>query len=229
MEQLNNKIENIAYLNILNYCNKLCPYCVNSFTKDQVNKKYFDKNKLYLLDNINLNSYDYIGILGGEPGLVKKQDFNVLYNYLKNNKKLSDNQIKLYTNGLFLERYFNFFPDIFYEYHILDIDKFKIYTNENDNKFSYIIVFADISDIELAKNILNSFNIKIYIFFNIHKLQYSEEFIDKSVEFIQDYKNNLADENLLYIKNRSTLNIYKFYLIWMNQCRSVIKANINLF
>jgi hypothetical protein len=192
---------------IINYCNESCSYCLN-FSNNINNKKILDLNKLYLLDNINFNNLNNIEIMGGEPGLVKKQDFDVLYNYLKNNKKVLDDQINISTNGLFLEKYHNYYLNFKYEYHIVNFEKFKIY---NRNQIEYNIIFSNLSDIELAKNILDNFNIKVYIFFDYLKSSFSDLFFNKILNFFKEYKENIINNNYLsYIKNKKILNIYKY-------------------
>lgn len=99
-----------------NVCNENCFYCdipsyhnKNNFLDLELFEKY-----IYLYDKYRK---DRICILGGEPGLLQIEQLNSILDILK---KVKNNKIQFFTNGLLLEK----IPDIYelYEihYHIVD-------------------------------------------------------------------------------------------------------------
>lgn len=110
----------IFSLFVTNQCNKNCNYCFiqKRNTKFCINKlKYIDYNK-----------YDYISILGGEPGILSFNEIESLFSSLS---YIPNNKILIVTNGLFLDRYYKLYDMFNYSYHITDLTNYKLYTEKN--------------------------------------------------------------------------------------------------
>ena len=87
-------------------CNLHCPYC---FVKKFPSK--FCPEKIELPD-----SFREILILGGEPGLLDKKEVEILFEKLKGITQ----PISIATNGLFIKKYYDLYPNFQYVYHITD-------------------------------------------------------------------------------------------------------------
>lgn len=111
-------------------CNKSCPYCFI-----QKKKTTFDLSKL---DKIDYNNYKFVSILGGEPGLLQQQEIEDLFNHLS---YIPNDKLLVVTNGLFMDKYYDLYPNINYSYHITDLTNYKLYPYNNIS--NVIIVTMD--------------------------------------------------------------------------------------
>ena len=101
----------IFNLFVTKQCDRSCSYCF-------VQKARTTFNPYKIPSNLPWEKYQYICILGGEPGLLNEFEVKTLLDkvsYIPKDRRL------IATNGLFLKKYFNKYPDLTYAYHITDL------------------------------------------------------------------------------------------------------------
>jgi organic radical activating enzyme len=202
--------ENVLTLLINTVCNYYCPYCsLVKETNINSHKKYednFNINNLKLLNNYNLSSFNQINILGGEPGLLSKEELDLIFNYFKDK-----NKIYIFTNGLFLEKYLEYYKDFNYAYHVIDFDSFVDYSKYNINLFHNYVVhnYECLEDFEKLLKFYSYINFEINFDFNLDIKNISDEFFNKFKYLVNNYSNI----NINKFKKEMFLNKKKFSII----------------
>jgi hypothetical protein len=179
-------------IRICTICDNRCSYCALGEIKYN---KYFDSNKLKILNEYNLNNFDSIHIQGGEPGLVSKYDLDLIFNYLKN-ENVNDNRIIIFTDGLFLDKYKNYYKNYIYVYHVIDFDSFIDYSKYNLKLYN-IYVIHDLDSIEIFEKLLKSYpNLFFDMIFDCRSnfKSVSDEFFIKVKRLIDIYDNITIDK-----------------------------------
>lgn len=94
----------MANIMLTDICNLKCPYCfANEFVNknaNEITEENFDKAVDFILADKSVNS---IGLIGGEPTLHSQ--FPLLVQKLIDNESIE--RIILFTNGIFLDKYFD--------------------------------------------------------------------------------------------------------------------------
>jgi hypothetical protein len=219
-------------ITLTNECNYNCNYC---FFYNDIKKK-FNIDNLKLLNNYNLLLFDRINILGGELGLLTKEELDLIFNYFKD-KNIPNNKIYIFTNGLFLEKYLEYYKNrnYNYQYHILNSNLFEKYYIEN---IEYIFIVDSIEKIDQIINLANKHN---DIIFNISIDKYIKEFTD---EFCSEFKKILNLDNIIISMPGNILENFSFFLkksynnykkifklykqLYNNYCNSYIQ-NVDLY
>jgi molybdenum cofactor biosynthesis enzyme MoaA len=190
---------------LTNKCNLDCDYCFSRGEK----YKDFDKNKISLLDKYNLIEYNDINVLGGEIGLLSKEELDIVFNYLKNRNIFN---INIFTNGLFLERYYNYYKDFNYIYHVVN-SNFKKYNIEN---IEYIFIINNTKSIDIINDIaLNNKDIKFNIQIDLYFYKFDNDFCDSFLNLLNNDNIRMFDpyagdiEKILKKKSKNIFNYLK--------------------
>jgi MoaA/NifB/PqqE/SkfB family radical SAM enzyme len=202
-------------------CNYRCPYCVlEKNTGIDLDIKYddnFNIKNLNLLDNYDFDKLIKVNILGGEPGLLSRKDLDSIFNYFKN-KNVPNSKIRILTNGLFLEKYLNYYKDFNYAYHVIDFNSFKDYSKYNLKLYNLYVIWNEESIDEFEKILKFYSNIKFEMDFdiNLNLKNVSDEFFNKLKYLVNNYNNIIIMNNTGFsekIKNEMFSNKKKFNII----------------
>lgn len=158
-------------------CNLKCSYCINKNKKN----KPFDPKLLY---RISPELYDLIVLCGGEPGLLNKEDLNLI------KEKINYEKIKIFTNGLFLKKHGIFFQNSIFIVHLTDKNMIDVINKYNDNIQQNLIILSDINDLDILEFYAENIPFVYYGFPNNQKI-FSYNFIEKFC-YLNNKYNNIA-------------------------------------
>jgi hypothetical protein len=159
--------------------------------------KTININYLNRLDKYDLNNYEAIYIQGGEIGLLFKEELDLVFNYFKN--KNQSNKITIYTNGLFLDKYKNYYSDYRYIYHIVNINKFKIY--ENINYFNNFVIYDNQSLDDFEILVKDNKDMKFIFNLDVNMKSMSDKFFNRCKYLFNNYNNIKIDYEDNYYDN----------------------------
>jgi organic radical activating enzyme len=212
-------IKNNLFILLFTICNKRCSYCKlkTKWAKNTNYEEKFDFNNLEKLNNYNLNSYDSINILGGEIGLLSKEELDFIFNYFKN-KNVQEDKLCIFTNGLFLEKYFEIYKNIKFKiyYHIIDFDSFIDYSKYNrEIALHYIIYNEDsINDAEKLLKTYPKFKFDIILDINLTKKDITDNFFNKLKYLFETYENIIINKENVKEMFKNKKILFLLFLIW---------------
>jgi organic radical activating enzyme len=174
-------------------CNYRCPYCVlekNTGINLNTDEDNFNIDNLKLLNNYNFNKIKKINILGGEPGLLSKEELDLIFNYFKDKNILND-KIRILTNGLFLEKYLEYYKDFNYAYHVIDFNSFKDYSKYNLKLYNLYVIWNEdsVNDFEKLLKTYPNINFEMDFDINLDLKNVSDEFFTKLKYLVNNYSN----------------------------------------
>jgi hypothetical protein len=181
-------------------CNKKCCYCGQKLS-DHGTKEDIKLNLLKLLNKYDLNNYNIIKVMGGELGVIDKEKLDILFNNLKN----VFDKIHIYTNGLFLDKYYNYYKEynFKYIYHVTSFDNFVDYSNYNKNInlfHNYVVYNYECLD-DLEKLLKKYPNYKFDYILDVYMLNLHDDIYLKSKYLFETYKNLVFDEDSILFNN----------------------------
>lgn len=200
-------------LAVTSICDQKCPYCLINLGNERLN--------LNKIKKINFSNINYINITGGEPGTLNLNEVTQLFEELKS---IGQEKIRIFTNGLFIEKYYDLFPKLIYTHHVISSER-KLYEKENIKKV-LVIDQSNIDDLKtvIEKNINSLFFVIIAwnkeaqydtTFFEklysiIEKENVQLDFMDKSI-FLNRKENIILMPKLQKILHKNRLEVYNLF------------------
>ena len=135
------RVKKILSIFVTLQCNLRCSYC---FIQDK-RKTKLDLSKIP--KNISGYEYDTVSIVGGEPGILSYDEIGLLFDALTN---VPIDKLLIVTNGLFIDKYYNYFPYLDYSYHITDFStpkEIKLYPSYSNVSNLIVVTSKELENI----------------------------------------------------------------------------------
>jgi hypothetical protein len=189
----------ILTIKVTSLCNKQCIYCGQKLS-DHGTKADFRLDLLKVLDRYDLSSYNIIKVMGGELGIIDKKKLDILFNYLDE----VSNKIHIYTNGLFLDKYYDYYKDKNYRYiyHVINYNSFVDYSKYNNINLFHNYVVYNYECLEDLEKLLKSYpEYKFDYILDVYMPNLHDDIYLKSKYLFETYKNLVFDEDSILFNN----------------------------